>query len=170
MKNKYIHNMNDFVLGLAFLALGLFCLLNPNIASETMHKLGGELAKASTYIRLLGWLITIAAVILIACSVLVRGGEAKGIPFSITKEGFITAAALIVYCFVMPIISFFPATFILIMGLNLLYKRKENIAAEKQPVTRQEKLRSLLHSAVYSAVITVLFWLVFTQLLTAVLP
>lgn len=170
MKNKYIHNMNDFVLGLAFLALGLFCLLNPNIASETMHKLGGTLAKASTYIRLLGFILTAAAAVLMICAVAVRNKPAVGIPFSITTEGLITAIALVVYCFVMPIISFFPATFIMVMGLNLLFKRKENIAAGTQPITKEAKIKSLLHSALYSAIITVLFWVVFTQLLTAVLP
>ncbi len=167
---RIVKNTNDFILGTIFLILGLFLLLNPNVASKSMSKMGGILTQASTYLHMLGGILAVASIGLILSSLYFgkENVEKKKFAFHITREALITAAALILYCFLMPIVTFFPATFVLIFGLNLLYKHKEGEKQEKK--TGDFRYKEIMASAVYAVIMTILLWAIFTKLLSAILP
>lgn len=174
---KFIKNQNNFVLSIAMILLGLFLALNDSIVGKSVSNLGGFWAQPDTYIKMLGWGLILFSTLLLLTSInFSRSEHIERIHFTVTAEAVITAIALIVYCYLMPVISFFPATLLLIFGLNRLYLHKESFA-EKQaesdaPDTSSGRTRakSLLVSAAYSICITTAMWLIFTKFLKAVLP
>lgn len=173
MKN-YIKNQNNFVLSIAMILLGLFLALDDSIAGKSVSNLGGFWAQPDTYIKMLGCgLIVFSTLLLITSLNFSHSEHIEKIHFTVTAEAIITAIALVAYCYLMPVISFFPATLLLIFGLNRLYLHKESTAEDNREAAAQSKkaqVKSLFVSALYSVCITTAMWLIFTKFLKAVLP
>jgi hypothetical protein len=184
---KLIKNQDNFVLGAVFLILGIFLVTAKNLTGRVISKLGSFWAHPLTYIRILGWGFVIFSGLLVLFSLF---GKTKKLSIKFGFEAAITTIALIVYCIVMPILTFFPTTFLLVLGINLLYKRKEDQAAieigkndngaEKSSsvapsaadaiADKNAKKKSLIVSIIYSACITAFMWWIFSKVLKAVLP
>jgi hypothetical protein len=193
-KIHIIKNHPDFLLGVIFLALGLFLLLNDGLVGKEMSNLGGYWAQPSTYLKMLGMGISIFSVILLLTSLnFQRTNVIQKIQLNVGFEAWMTILALLVYCIIMPIITFMPATFLMILFINLVYKRKEAIKAAETlaekaaqersdsgeegavpvpvaPISAEARKKSLITSVIYAVVITLFLWVVFTQFLDAQLP
>lgn len=183
---KIIKSKNNFVLGITMIAVGLFLVLNDSLSGKSVSGLGGFWAQPDTYIKMLGCGLILFSTLLVITSINFKGdNNVEKISFPVTREAIITAAALVAYCYVMPIITFFPATFILVFGLNRLYRKKEAEAIhlnadaqdgvpeekkEREKLTGKALAKSLIVSGIYSLCITATMWLIFTRILKAVLP
>lgn len=169
-----IKNQNNFVLSIAMIALGLFLALDNSLAGKSVSNLGGFWAQPDTYIKLLGGGLVIFSILLLISSLnFERSENVEKIHFTVTAEAIITAVALVVYCYLMPVITFFPATLLLVFGLNRLYLRKERSAegsTDADSKNLQKTIKSMLVSLLYSVCITAAMWLIFTKFLKAVLP
>ena len=181
-RKKIVKKQSEFIISLLFLGLGLFLATNKSITGEALNALGGFWAQPSTYIRVLGWGQVIFSTILLLWSLnWSKSDEVEKVKLNIGFEAAVTAGLLVVYCVTLPIITFFPATFLLVLCTNLLYKRKENqmfIASDDttdaEKATNADKQtfnkKSVMISVVYALCITLAAWVAFTKLLKAVLP
>ncbi|MDR2132209.1 MAG: tripartite tricarboxylate transporter TctB family protein [Clostridiales Family XIII bacterium] len=179
---KQIKDRPAFLLAAIFLPVGIFLLTGDDLVGRQITDLGGYWARPLTYIRILGAITIALSALLLIKSIQFRRGreyEVKKIAIGWGFEAGMTAAALVAYCIVMPLITFVPATFALVFGMNLLYKRKEGSASPKEdsfapPAESRRGARSrwtyYLNSAVYALLATFVLYMIFTKLLHAVLP
>ena len=84
------------------------------------------------------------------------------------EEIVITAAALVLYALLLPVLTFFPCTLALNIVLCATFARKENEASEEMKGKLSKK--QFLGIVIYSVVLTIVLWLLFTQILKCVLP
>ena len=166
---KFIRSTNDIVLAVIMGILSTFLLLSKGIIIGVENGLGGIWAQASTYIHLLAGILLALSILQLICAFDFKGNaEHKKLTIPVSKEIIITAIALILYALLLPILTFFPCTLAVIIVLCGTFAMKEN---EANPEL-QGKLpkKQLLAIVIYSVVLTVVLWLVFTQLLKCVLP
>lgn len=171
MKKIGIKHVNDFILAVAMLALSAFLIFYPDITT-TIPKLaqGGFFTRADVYIRMLAVILLIASgVLLIRSLTLAPVGSGGRFHFLTAKSAVLTAAALIVYTLFLPWIGFFVSSFLMIVFLNLLYCFQEKNKGWKE-YSKQESLHMLLSAMIYSLVLMLILWLVFSKLLGVRLP
>ena len=164
MKKIGIKHVNDFILAVAMLALSAFLIFYPDITT-TIPKLaqGGFFTRADVYIRMLAVILLIASgVLLIRSLTLAPVGSGGRFHFLTARSAVLTAAALIVYTLFLPWIGFFVL-------LNLLYCFQEKNKGWKE-YSKQESLHMLLSAMIYSLVLMLILWLVFSKLLGVRLP
>ena len=108
MRIKFVKNTNDFVIGIALLALGIYILLTKKIVfGNVMQTSGGPLVHPEVYVRLLGGILTFLAAILVLKSLnWRRSAELTPFRFLITPHIFLTVVALVLYTFLLPRIGF----------------------------------------------------------------
>ena len=94
--------------------------------------------------------------------------EHKKLHIPVSKEIVITAAALVLYALLLPVLTFFPCTLALNIVLCATFARKENEASEEMKGKLSKK--QFLGIVIYSVVLTIVLWLLFTQILKCVLP
>lgn len=168
---KLIKSMNNLVLGVLSVALGIYLLTSDHIVSNDIATgAGGRFAQAGTYVDLLAMVLIGLAVILIVKSFnFTRSEETTGFIFHWNKEILITAVALVVYTFLLPRLGFTFTTFPLLFLLVAVFAAKEVTKGERK-LTRQERRKILLLASVFSVAMLVVVFLVFTVLLKTTLP
>ena len=166
---KAIRNTNDLLLAVLMAGVSIFLLTSDKIITGVENGLGGFWAQASTYIRLL-------AMILLALSVLQAiyafnfktDGEHQKLRIPVSKEIIITAVALVLYALLLPVLTFFPCTLALNIVLCGTFAMKENQGDPELKGKLPKK--QVIAIVIYSVVLTVVLWVLFTQLLKCVLP
>ena len=166
---KAIRNTNDLLLAVLMAGVSIFLLTSDKIITGVENGLGGFWAQASTYIRLL-------AMILLALSVLQaiyafnfkKDGKHQKLRIPVSKEIIITAVALVLYALLLPVLTFFPCTLALNIVLCGTFAMKENQGDPELKGKLPKK--QVIAIVIYSVVLTVVLWVLFTQLLKCVLP
>ena len=166
---KAIRSTNDLLLALLMGGASVFLLTSKKIITGVENGLGGPWAQASTYIHLLaGILLALSVLQLIMAVNFKGGGEHKQLSIPISREILITAAALVLYALLLPVLTFFPCTLALNIVLCGVFAMKEN-QGDPELKGRLPK-KQLLAVVLYSVVLTVVLWVLFTQILKCVLP
>ena len=171
--NKLIRNGNDFLLGIVLLTLSVFLLVSPYVirGADATGAGGGFFARADIYIMMLACILLILSLILVLRSInFKKHDDIKPIDIKIKKESMLSAIALVIYVFLLPIIGFIPISFFLTVFLVLIYMRKEKETTDDIFKDKQVLFRSVTIAAVYSAVLVVVLYFVFTKFLGSVLP
>jgi hypothetical protein len=167
---KYIKNVNDFIIGAALLALGLYVLFTDDIIQGNIAgSAGGPLVRPDVYVRLIGGCMAFCAALLVIKAINFSGGEVKGFHFVLSREVVLTIVGLIVYTVLLNYIGFAISTFLLLFFLTCMYIRKEK-SGEGKALTKPEIIKYLITAAVYSAVLDLAVYLIFSRLLFVALP
>lgn len=167
---KVIRSTNDFVLAILMGAVSIFLLTNGKIITGVENGLGGVWAQASTYIKLLAGILLGLSILQMIYAINFKGDESahSKLHIPVSKEITITAVALVLYALLLPVLTFFPCTLALNMVLCAAFAKKENEGNEALKGKLPKK--QLIAIIIYSVVLTVVLWAVFTQLLNCVLP
>ena len=155
MKNL-IRSTNDLLLSVLMGAVSIFLLTSDKIITGVENGLGGAWAQASTYL-LAGILLALSALQLIYAINFKSGGAHQKLRIPISREIVITAAALVLYALLLPTLTFFPCT----LALNIVLCGTFGMKLSKKQV---------IFTVVYSVVLTIVLWVLFTQILKCVLP
>ena len=171
-KPKLIRSVNDIVIGSALLLLGIFILVTKHVMQGTADTgSGGILVRPDVYVRVIGGCIAFFSLILILKAFNFRKSEkTEGFAFALNKEVALTVAALVLYAFLLPIIRFFASTFLLLFFLTVLYQWKEGISDGDGKLNRKAIIRRLVIAAVYSVILTIFVFLIFSNVLKVSLP
>ena len=171
-KTKLRKSTNDFIIGLALLAVGIFILFTDQVVQGTVTTgNGGILVRPDVYVRLVGGCLAFFAAILALKAInWKRSRDARGFTFVISREVVLTIVLLVAYVFFLEIIHFFAATFLLAFLLTIMFFRKETSATETEKPAKIVALRRLVAAAAYSAMLTVAVYLVFEDVLKVTLP
>lgn len=166
---KVIRSTNDLLLAVLMGAVSIFLLTSDKIITGVENGLGGPWAQASTYIRLLAGILLALSVLQLIYAIDFKGtGEHQKLRIPVSKEIIITAVALVLYVVLLPILTFFPCTLALNIVLCGTFAMKEN---QSDPELKGKlPKKQIISIIIYSVVLTVVLWLVFTQLLKCVLP
>ena len=153
------------------LVLGLYIIFNKGIIKNNVAlNTGGIFARADVYIRMIAGLIAFLAFLLILKSInFSKSKEVKGFIFVMNKEIALTALSLVVYTFVLPRIGFTISTSVLMFFLVFMLSVRELTGGERK-LTRKELHKLLLISVIYTIVLVVVVYLVFSKLLGVSLP
>lgn len=166
---KMIRSTNDLVLAVLMGGLSIFLLTSKKIITGVENGLGGIWAQASTYVHLLAGIMLALAVLQLIYAINFKGdGEHQKLRIPISKEIVITAVSLVLYALLLPKLTFFPCTLALNIILCGTFAMKENQGESEERGKLPKK--QVLAIVIYSVVLTVVLWLVFTQLLKCVLP
>ena len=166
---KAIRSTNDMLLALLMGGVSVFLLTSKKIITGVENGLGGTWAQASTYIHLLaGILLALSVLQLIYAINFKSGGEHKKLRIPISREILITAAALVLYALLLPVLTFFPCTLALNIVLCGTFAMKENQGDPELKGKLPKK--QLIAVVIYSVVLTIVLWVLFTQILKCVLP
>jgi hypothetical protein len=170
--HKLIKNTNDFLIGIVLLVLGIYILFTNDIMhGNVMDSGGGPLVRPDVYVRLIGGGIAICAAILVIKSINFSGtAVTEGFHFVLSLEVALTIVGLVVYTVLFDIIGFGVSTFLLIFFLTCIYTRKEKSGEGKPPLTRKEIVKDLIIALVYSALLDLIVYLLFSQVLHVALP
>jgi len=166
---KAIRSTNDLLLALLMGGVSIFLLTSKNIITGVENGLGGIWAQASTYIHLLaGVLLALSALQLIYAINFKRDGEHKKLNIPVSREIVITAVSLVLYALLLPTLTFFPCTLALNIVLCGTFAMKENQGDPELKGKLPKK--QIIAVVIYSVVLTIVLWLLFTQILKCVLP
>lgn len=166
---KVIRSTNDLLLAVLMGALSIFLLTSDKVITGVENGLGGAWAQASTYIHLLAGILLALSVLQLIYAINFKGdGEHQKLRIPISKEIVITAVALVLYALLLPTLTFFPCTLALLIVLCGTFAMKENQGDPELKGKLPKK--QVVTIIIYSAVLTVVLWVVFTQLLKCVLP
>lgn len=165
---KAIRSTNDLVLAVLMGAASIFLLTSDHIITGVENGLGGIWAMASTYIKLLAMILLALSVLQLIYSINFKGAEHEKLHIPISKEIVITAIALVLYALLLPTLTFFPCTLALSIVLCGTFAMKENQSDPE--LNGKLPKKQVVGIIIYSVVLTVVLWLVFTQLLKCVLP
>lgn len=167
---KIIRSTNDLLLAVLMGGLSIFLLLSKKIITGVENGLGGMWAQASTYIHLLAGILLAMAILQLIYAIDFRGAaEHKKLCIPVSREIAITAAALVLYALLLPVLTFFPCTLALNIVLCATFARKENEGNEEAEVKKMTK-KQFGVIVLYSVILTIVLWLLFTQILKCVLP
>ncbi|MCL2374344.1 MAG: tripartite tricarboxylate transporter TctB family protein [Treponema sp.] len=172
-KRNLLKNTNDFIIGLALLGLGIYVILTDDIVRGVIpaHLPGGYLTRPDVYVRMIGGFLALCAAILVIKSFnFERTTETKNFHFVISWEIVLTVISLMVYTALLTRIGFFISTFLLVFFLACMYLRKEKTGAGKAPLTRKEIISDLIRILIYSILLVLGVYLIFTRVLVVVLP
>jgi hypothetical protein len=171
-KTKLVKSPNDCLIGVALLAIGIYVMLTDKVVQgEVVTGNGGVFVRPDIYVRMLGGCLAFFAAILVLKSFnWKRSKNTKKFTFVITREIILTLVALIAYVFLLNIIHFFAATFLLTFFLTAMFFKKEMSALETEKPAKNIMMRRLIVMAVYSAVLTIAVYLLFSNVLNVALP
>ncbi len=167
---KFIRSTNDLLLSILMGAVAIFLLLSKGIITGVENGLGGIWAQASTYIHLLAGILLALSVLQLLYAINFKREEDQHTKLSIpiTREIVVTAVSLVAYALLLPILTFFPCTLALNIVLCGTFAMKENQGDPELKGKLPKK--QLIGVLIYSAVLTVVLWVLFTQILKCVLP
>ena len=169
---KLIRNVNDCIIGIALLALGVYVLTtNDIVRGNIATSAGGPLVRPDVYVRLIGGCMAFFAAILVIKAINFSGAaETRGFHFAISRETVLTVAGLIVYTLLLTFIGFAAATFLLIFFLTCMYIRKEKSGGGKAAPSGKTLPRDLGIALAYSALLDLAVYLLFYRVLHVALP
>ena len=169
LKSNKIKNMNDFISGLLFCAGGLWLMFSKNITEgRILASQNQGIIKADTYIRMLGGLVVLLAVIMIIRSInFKRAAEIKAFEFHITKESFLTLIALIAFIILLKPLGFALTTFSFTFFIVIVYMLRE---MKEKEISRREKIKKFVIAGIFSFVLVLVVYLVFSRVLLVMLP
>ena len=166
---KVIRSTNDLLLAVLMGAASIFLLTSDKVITGVENGLGGAWAQASTYIHLLAGILLALSVLQLIYAINFKGdGEHQKLHIPISKEIVITAVSLVLYALLLPILTFFPCTLALNIVLCGTFAMKENQGDPELKGKLPKK--QIVHIIIYAAVLTVVLWVLFTQILKCVLP
>lgn len=166
---KVIRSTNDLLLSVLMGGVSVFLLTSGKVITGVENGLGGAWAQASTYIHLLAGILLGLSVLQLFYAINFKGdGEHQKLHIPVSKEIIITAVSLVLYALLLPVLTFFPCTLALIIVLCGTFAMKENQGNPE--LNGKLPKKQVIIIIVYSAILTVVLWLVFTQLLKCVLP
>ena len=165
---KIIKSTNDLLLALIMGGLSIFLLVSDQTVTGKTNGMGGFWAQASTYINLLAGMMLAMSVLQLIYAINFKGDEKQFSKLSIpvNREIVITAVALVLYALLLPILTFFPCTLALTIILTGTFMMKENSGTGDRKLSKKQ----LIIAVVYSGILTVALYLIFTYLLKCVLP
>jgi hypothetical protein len=165
---KTIRSTNDLLLAVLMGGVSIFLLTSKKIITGVENGLGGTWAQASTYIHLLAGILLALSVLQLIYAINFKGGEHTKLHIPISREILITAAALVLYALLLPVLTFFPCTLALNIVLCRAFAMKENQGDPELKGKLPKK--QLIAVVIYSVVLTIVLWVLFTQILKCVLP
>ena len=152
---KAIRSTNDLLLALLMGGVSVFLLTSKKIITGVENGLAGIL-------------LALSVLQLIYAINFKSGGEHKKLRIPISREILITAAALVLYALLLPVLTFFPCTLALNIVLCGTFAMKENQGDPELKGKLPKK--QLIAVVIYSVVLTIVLWVLFTQILKCVLP
>lgn len=166
---KLIKSTNDLLLSLLMGGIGIFLLVNKSIIKGKSNGMGGYWAQADTYIRLLAVMLLALAVLQLLYAIDFKlSDEHKPLNIPINREIVITACCLILYALLLPKLTFFPCTLAMNIILCGTFQMKENSGVGDG--SRKLSTKQIIANLIYSVLLTLALWVVFTKLLKCVLP
>ena len=171
-KRKLLKNTNDFIIGMVLLILGIYVVFSKDIihGNIPIHT-GGILIRPDVYVRIIGGFLAFFALIITIKAINFFGtSDTKGFRFVLTREVVLTIAALIIYTVLLSLIGFFISTFLLIFFLACMYLRREKTGPDRPPLTRKEIIRDLIIIFVYTTLLVLFVYFIFTRVLYVALP
>jgi hypothetical protein len=164
-----MRNKKDFALGLLSLCLGIYLLSSDGmVRGKTLFQTTSVWGEAVTYLRILGGIVTLLAVMLIVRSLL-RAGDAED---KTEKHSFVIVIAsfvlMIIYALLMPVLGFITNSLWFIAAESFLIRVKETGLTYRSE--RSVLLRAGAVSVLYSVILVASLYLIFTRLLKVYLP
>lgn len=168
---KLIRVINDFILGIVMLVISVFLLTSDQIVNGRVSTgQAGFFGRADVYIKIIAVILAITSVFLILRSINFRRREdIVKFHFNINAVVILTASSLIVYALVLETVGFFISTLALIFFLVCVYTARER-QGEGIPLTKQEWIKIALRALPYTIILVMLFYFIFTKLLSVRLP
>jgi len=165
---KIIKSTNDFLLAVIMGGASLFLLISDQTVTGKTNGMGGFWAQASTYINILASMLLAMSVLQLIYAINFKGDESKftKLTIPVNREIVITAIALVLYALLLPTLTFFPCTLALTIILTGTFMMKENSGSGDRKLSKKQ----IIIAIVYSSILTVALYLVFTYLLKCVLP
>ena len=171
-ERKLFKNTNDFIIGVVLLVLGIYVLFTDDIVQGNfVANAGGPLVRPDVYVRLIGGFLAFFAAILTLKSInFSRSAETKSFHFNLNPEVVLTMVSLIIYTILLTRIGFAISTFLLVFFLTCMYMRKETTGEGKPPLTRKGLVKTLIIILVYSLLLVLFVYYIFSRVLYVVLP
>ena len=168
-KSDKIKSMNDLVIGILLMLGGLWLMLSNNITEgRILQSQRQGILQADTYIRMLGGLVAFLAILIIVRSFnFKKEKETQPFAFHITKESFFTFVALVAFILLLHPLGFAITTFLFSSFIVSLYMLKE---VKGKGLSRRKIFNKLLFACVFSLVLVVVVYLVFSEGLMVSLP
>ena len=172
MQIKPIKNINDFVIGIALLALGCYVLFTDKVIfGNVMKTPGGPLVHPAVYVRMIGGILTFLSLILVLKSLnWRRTAEVIHFRFLLTPHISLTVVALVLYTILLSRIGFAVSTFVLNFFLCALYLHRERTGEGKPQLVKRDIVRSSIIITVYSILLLIFIYILFTKVLYVDLP
>jgi hypothetical protein len=169
LKSNKIKSMNDFIIGIALMALGAWLIFSKNITEGRILKSQNQgILQADTYLKLIGGLIFFLAFLIVIRSFnFKKGAETKAFEFHISKESLLTFVALILFIVLLKPLGFAITTFLVTYFIVCLYMLRE---IKDKGLGRREKIKKFVFAGVFSAVLVVVVYLIFSKVLLVILP
>lgn len=166
---RRIKNQTDFVLGITMLLVSLYLLFSPDIVKGmTLLYTDITIAKAATYVRILGGLMLLLSGGITLRSLGIFGKDkAEEQRGSIDKFILLFFALLVIYMPLMAWIGFTISSIFVISGFTFIIR-----AREKQINLRnkQEFIKNLVIAILYGTILVLVLELLFTKGLHVRLP
>ncbi|MDR2588454.1 MAG: tripartite tricarboxylate transporter TctB family protein [Spirochaetales bacterium] len=165
---RFFKSVNDFIIGMALLGLGIFIALYKDIVrGPVSDNAGGILVRPDVYVRMVGVLLIICSLILVLKSIkFSRSAKTEGFHFVMSWEVALTGLSLLLYAVLLYPLGFYITTFLLTMFLTCMYMRRERTSGGKKALTR----KALLAACVYSVAMVIVVYLIFAKVLKVALP
>lgn len=165
-----IKKANDFVLGILMLLVGLYVMFAKNTVSHiAKNGLGGFWARPDVYMKgLAGGIILLSCILIIqSISFLKDESNVEKFSFYINKEIVLSTILLVIYTLVLSKIGFSISTFVLVVALVNIFSFKR-ISQEDDP--KKGRIRLLVISLIYSVILVIVMYYVFTYAFGISLP
>ncbi|MGH4039098.1 MAG: tripartite tricarboxylate transporter TctB family protein [Sphaerochaeta sp.] len=165
-----IKKRNDFVLGILMLLIGLYVMFAKNTVSHiSKNGLGGFWARPDVYMKgLAGGIVLLSVILLIQSIGFVKNkNEVKPFKFYINIEILISTVLLFIYTLVLSKVGFFICTFLLVIALVNLFSYKRLLTAENP---KKERNKLFILSIIYSLILVIVMYYVFTYAFGISLP
>ena len=168
-KSDKIKSMNDLVAGILLALGGLWLMLSKNITEgRILQSQRQGILQADTYIRMLGGIVLFLAILMVVRSInFKKETETEPFQFHITKESFLTFAALLGFILLLHPLGFAVTTFLFSTFIVVIYMLKE---AKGKGLSRQRIFYKMIFACVFSLVLVVVVYLVFARGLMVTLP
>ena len=169
LKSNKIRNMNDFFIGIVFVAAGLWLMLSKKTTEGKILTTQNQgILQADTYIKMLGGLMFFLAILVLIRSInFKKEAETKAFSFHITKESFLTFIALVMFLVLLKPLGFAITTTSFTVFTVCLYMLKET---RGKGLGRREMIKKFIFAGIYSIVLVLIVYLVFVKLLLVILP
>ena len=170
LKSRWIKSINDFLVVIFMAALGVFLCVSDKVVEGNLTNLhaGGILVRADMYIRLIGGILILLAVLLFIKNLnFNKSVETEGFKFNTSVQSLLTIVSLIIYTLFLHRIGFAIDTFLLSFFLVFMYMKKEN---KDVAMTRPVLVRMLIMTCVFSLLLVIVVYVIFGKLLYVSLP